>query len=388
MSQKLTDSIVKSLPIPASGNKVHYDSGVKGFGCRVTAAGGRAFILNYRTRQQRERRFTIGSFPEWKTAAARQEAVELKKRIDRGEDPLAEIQSGRDAPTVADLCARYLEEHAPKKRTQADDARAINTFVLPAMKHLKVAEVTFSDVDGLHRKITKRGTAIRANRVVSLLSKMLRLAIRWGWRSDNPASGIEKNPEQKRERYLSGAELDALTKALVEHDDQQAANIIRLLLLTGARRGEVLTATWDQFDLTEGVWTKPSSHTKQKKSHRVPLSAPARQLLSELPCEGSYVFPGRHHGHREGIRKAWDAICQRAGISGARIHDLRHTYASLLASSGLSLPVIGALLGHTQTQTTQRYAHLLDDPLRKATETVGAIISPTTKAEIHKLRGS
>jgi integrase len=392
MSQKLTDTIVKSLPIPARGNKVHYDSAVKGFGCRVTAAGGRAFVLNYRTRQGRERRFTIGSFPEWKTAAARQEAEELKKRIDRGEDPLAEIQAGRDAPTVADLCARYLEEHAPKKRTHDDDVRVINNFVLPAMKHLKVAEVTFSDIDGLHRKITKRGTAIRANRVMSVLSKMFSLAIRWGWRADNPASGIEKNPEHKRERYLSSAELDALTKVLAEHEDQQAANIIRLLLLTGARRGELLTATWDQFDLTEGVWTKPSSLTKQKKTHRVPLSAPARQLLAELHVGAdalAYVFPGRHgHGHREGVRKAWDAICQRAGITGVRVHDLRHTYASLLASSGLSLPVIGALLGHTQTQTTQRYAHLLDDPLRQATERVGAIISPSTKAEIHKLRGS
>jgi integrase len=390
MSQKLTDSMVRALPAADTGNRVHYDSAVKGFGCRVTAAGSKAFILNYRTRQGRERRFTIGSFPEWKTAAARQEAEALKKRIDRGEDPLAEIQAGRDAPTVADLCTRYLEEHAPKKRSEADDKRIIDTFVLPTMRHLKVAEVTYSDIDGLHRKITKRGTPTRANRVASLLSKMFALAIRWGWRADNPAKGIERNTEQKRERYLSGAELDALTRALAEHEDQQGANIIRLLLLTGARRGEVLSATWDQFDLAEGVWTKPGATTKQKTSHRVPLSAPARQLLAELHTNttSAYVFPGRLGGHREGVRKAWDALCAKAGISGVRVHDLRHTYASLLASSGLSLPVIGALLGHTQTQTTQRYAHLLDDPLRQATEHVGAIISPSTKAEIHKLRGA
>jgi integrase len=384
MSQKLSDTIVKRLPIPESGNRITYDSEVAGFGARVTAANAKAFILNYRTRAGRERRYTIGSFPEWGTAAARKHAIELRKQIAVGEDPLAEIEAGRDAKTVADLCARYLEDHAPKKRSQAADVHAIDAFILPAMKHLKVADVTFSDIDGLHRKITKNGKPIRANRVVALLSKMFSLAIKWQWRTGNPAAGIEKNPEEKRERYLSGAELEVLTKALAEHEDQQAANIIRLLLLTGARRGEVLSATWDQFDLTEGVWTKPSSHTKQKKSHRVPLSAPARQLLDGIPQEGPYVFPGLHQGHREGVRKAWAAICQKTGISDCTIHDLRHTYASVLASKGLSLHLIGALLGHTKTATTARYAHLSDDPLRQATETAGAIITGKPSAEIRK----
>jgi integrase len=383
MSQKLTDSIVKSLLIPASGNRIYYDLAVKGFGCRVTAAGGRAFILNYRTRAGRERRYTIGSIPEWKTGAAREEAEVLKKRIDRGEDPLAEIQAGRDAPTIADLCARYLDEHAHKKRSESDDIRVVNRFILPAMRNLKVADVTFSDIDGLHRKITKSGTATRANRVVSLLSKMFSLAIRWGWRADNPAKGIERNPETKRDRYLSGDELARLTRALGEQADQQAANVIRMLLLTGARRGEVLNADWDQFDLANGVWTKPGATTKQKTAHRVPLSAPARQLLTEIHATKGPVFPGCTADH---LKRVWEAICRRAEITGVRIHDLRHTYASLLASSGLSLPVIGALLGHTQTQTTQRYAHLLDDPLRQATETVGAIISGKPVAEVHDIR--
>jgi integrase len=391
MADKLSDAFVKALLAPATGNKVYYDSAVKGFGCRVTAAGARAFVLNYRTRLGRERRYTIGSFPEWRAGSAREQAVELKKRIDRGEDPLADIEAGRRAKTMADLCKRYMEEHAPKKRpsAQTDDQRIIDNFILPIMKHLKVAEVTYSDVDGLHRKITKRGTKHRANRVVALLSKMFNLAIRWTWRTDNPAKGIERNQEQKRQRYLSGTELDALTKALTDYHDQQAANIIRLLLLTGARRGEVLTATWDQFDLTEGVWTKPGATTKQKTTHRIPLSAPARSLLAELHAiaTGEYVFPGRSGGHRENVRDAWAELCQKAGISGARVHDLRHTYASLLASSGLSLPVMGALLGHTQTQTTQRYAHLFDDPLRAATERVGAVVTGKPSAEVHKLRG-
>src|SRR5262249_33962361 len=167
MSQRLSDSIVKTLPAPAKGNRIFYDDLVKGFGCRVTAAGSRAFILNYRTRGHRERRYTIGSHPDWKVAGARAEAAELKKRIDRGEDPLADLEADRDAKTVADLCARYQEDHLPKKResSQGDDKSMIDREILPAMKHLKVTEVTFSDIDGLHRKITRRGKPHRANRV-------------------------------------------------------------------------------------------------------------------------------------------------------------------------------------------------------------------------------
>jgi hypothetical protein len=206
MRQRLTDSIVKTLETPASGNRIHYDADLKGFGCRVTAKGARAFILNYRTRTGRERRYTIGSFPDWKTSAAREEAGRLKKLIDVGHDPMAEVEADRDAKTVADLCKRFEEDHLDKVReTTARDYRAIiANEIKPAMKHLKVAEVTYSDVDALHRKITKRGAPGRANRVIALVSKMFNLAIRWGWRTDNPAKGIERNPETPSgDRYLS-----------------------------------------------------------------------------------------------------------------------------------------------------------------------------------------
>ncbi len=407
------------LAAPEKGNKIYYDADVKGFGCRVTANGARAFVLNYRTRAGRERRYTIGSYPEWSVSAARTEAGELKKRIDRGEDPMAEVEADRNGKTVADLCDRYIEEHLPKKRASSaqDDRTMIRRYIMqddpkaakiePQLKHLKVAAVTFSAIDGLHRAITRRGHPYQANRVLALFSKMFSLAIRWQWRTDNPCKGVERNQEEKRHRYLSPAELTKLTKALAEYKDQQASNIIRLLLLTGARRGEVEAAKWAQFDMTEGVWTKPGSTTKQKTLHRVPLSAPARQLLSELRAEAEreakkkgrdvseYVFPGRGaKGHRVELKKDWRELCIAAGIVGietvkdargkertviaptARIHDLRHTYASVLASAGLSLPIIGALLGHSQPQTTARYSHLFDDPLRQATERVGAVVMP------------
>jgi len=392
MSQRLTDAIIKGLPVPPTGNKITYDTDVAGFGIRITKSGARAFVLNYRTRAGRERRYTIGPFgKEWSTAAARTRAAELKRKIEAGADPLADVQSERDAPTVADLCDRYREKHLPKKRptSQVDDNGMIAQHIRPTLGNRKVASIDFTDIDDLHRKLTRgtkqrRGTPHRANRVVALLSKLFALSIRWGWRADNPVKGVERNPENRRQRYLTEAELERLVQALAAHEDQEAANIVRLLLLSGARRGEVLAARWEDFDLEGGVWTKPGATTKQKTEHRVPLSAPARQLLAELRDTADnnavYVFPGRGgEGHRTDLKKPWSAICRQADISGLRLHDLRHSYASFLVSSGLSLPVIGALLGHTQPSTTQRYAHLQDDPLRQATERVGALMTSAGK---------
>lgn len=380
MGQKLADAVVRALPIPSSGNVITYDTEVKGFGCRVTSGGSRAFVLNYRNRAGRERRITIGQFPDWGTGPARQEAKRLKQGIDRGEDPLAEVEADRGAKTVADLADRFREEHLGKKRpsTAKNYGILLDKFILPALRHHKVAEVTYSDIDGLHRKITKSGAPYQANRSLAVLSKMFALAIKWRWRDDNPAKGIERNPEEKRHRYLSPSEVARLGEALDRLEDRQAANIIRLLLLTGARSGEVMGAKWEDLDLGASVWTKPGSTTKQKTLHRVPLSAPARQLLIEIRADaggGKFVFPGRGSDHRVEIRPAWRAACAAAGLSGVRIHDLRHTYASLLASSGKSLPIIGALLGHSQPATTARYSHLLDDPLREATEGVGALLT-------------
>jgi integrase len=389
MASKLTDAVVKALPLPAKGSRIFYDLGVKGFGIRITSAGARAFILNYRTRLGRERRFTIGSFPDWQTGAARTEAAELKRQIDRGGDPLGEIKAGRAAPTVADLCARFEAEYLPRKRpsTQQTYKQQIAAEIIPALGQLKVANVTFADIDDVHRAITKRGRPYRANRVLALLSRMFSMAIRWHMRVDNPCKGIERNQEHKRRRYLSADELTRLAKALDEHSDQQSADTIRLLLLTGARRGEVLQARWDDFDLTSATWRKPGATTKQKTEHEVPLSSAAVQLLADLrqrvPHDAGLLFPAADGSHRRALKRdAWASICRAASLKGARLHDLRHTYASVLASAGLSLPIIGQLLGHTTPTTTARYAHLFDDPLRAAAERAGAIISGADPAEV------
>ena len=388
MAHKLTDATIKKLPAPATGNRLYFDEAVKGLALRVTAAGSRAFVLDYRTQSGRQRRYTIGTFPDWSATGARTEAKRLKAEIRaNGADPMGSLEASRGEPTMTDLAARYLEEHAIKKRpaSREDAERVFRLFALPAFGHHKVAEISFSDCDGLHRKITRSGTATRANRVIALLSKAFNLSIKWGWRSDNPCRGIERNQEVKRHRYLTAAEIERLTVALAAYPDQDAANIIRMLLLTGARRGEALTARWQDFDLEAGVWTKPAGATKQKTMHRVPLSAPARQLLAGLDQQGIYLFPGRHGGPRPDIKKPWAAICKAAKLDGVRVHDLRHSFASILAGSGLSLPIIGALLGHSNPSTTQRYAHLLDSPLRSAVETAGAIITAQPAATVTEM---
>ena len=344
---------------------------------RVTAGGARAFILNYRV-GGRERRYTIGGYPDWSVAAAREEAKRLKRLIDRGHDPMGARHDERAAPSMADLADRYMEEHAVRKvlRAQQDDRAMLEKLVIPAIGRLKVHDVRHEDIDRLHQEVS-RTRPIRANRMAQMLSRMFTLAVRWEYRSDNPVKGLDRNPEPRRNRYLTGEELQRLIAVLATHKNQRCANVIRLLLFTGARRGEVMNATWDQFDLNAGIWTKPSTHTKQKKEHRVPLSAPTIQLLSELkeksgpsPC----VFPGRNGRPLTEIKTFWAGVCRMAELRDCRIHDLRHTYASILASAGLSLPVIGALLGHTQPNTTARYSHLFDEPLREAAERVSSAL--------------
>ena len=385
MSTRLTDADVKRLKAPTKGNKITYDDTVKGFGARVTAAGARSFILGYRTRTGQQRRYTIGSFPDWQTTAAREEAKRLKREIDSGSDPLAEIAEQKAAPTVDDLIERVTEEHLPRKKphTQAQYLRMFRLHIRPALGRLKVAEVRFADTDSLHRRITRNSGPAVANRCMALLSRCFTLAIKWEWRETNPVKGIERNVEVPRKRYLSADELKRLIDILDRDSDQQAADILRLLLLTGARKSEVLAMKWEDVDLRAGTWSKTAHLTKQKRDHVTPLSGPAIELLTALrrrTNSPTWVFPANGPnpskcGHRVMIWQSWLAIRKAAGITNLRIHDLRHSFASQLASSGASLALIGQLLGHTQPQTTARYAHLFDDVQREAVERVGKLLT-------------
>jgi integrase len=409
----LTDRTIRTLPVPATGAVITYDASLPGFGIRVTAKGIRAFVLNYVV-NGRERRMTIGRFPTWSATAAREEARALRRKIEAKIDPLDEqeaqlraAEAARAAPTMQALFDRYAAEHLPRKapRSAADDRSIWQQLILPRLGSMKVDAIQPSDIDALHAEISAT-RPVRANRMVEVVRKAFNLAIRWGWRANNPASGVHRNHEDRRARYLSPAEILRLSEALKGHPGRVAANAIRLLMLTGARRSEVLGARWEMFDLSSGVWVKPSAHTKQRLEHRVPLSAAATELLKEMKAGGGgpHVFPGADGNPRTDLKRTWLSVCRKADLAEqvpkrnrrgqvlvddrgqrimtwratVRIHDLRHTYASILASQGLSLPIIGALLGHTQPQTTARYAHLLDDPLRAATERAAAVMTNTT----------
>lgn len=390
---RITAHIVKALDPPASGNRVVWDSDLTGFGVRITAAGSVSFVLRYVV-DGRERRFTIGKHPDLSASAARERATVLRGRITMGEDPLEARREARKAATVAELCDDYLERHArPKKRKSSveGDEHLIAAYIKPKLGARKAVSINRRDLDEIHQSLSHH--PYQANRLLALVSKMFSLAVAWGLRADNPAKGIERFGEDRRVRWLSADELGALSRALAAHKDGRVTNAIRLLILTGARRGEVLSATWDQFDLARGVWTKPSHHTKQKRTEHVPLSGPARLLVSEMRAAAAkslggeeyllsvpHLFPGDADGKPlQVIKRSWKTICRLAGLEGVRIHDLRHTYASHLVSGGHSLPLVGRLLGHTQVATTQRYAHLADDPLRKASDDFGRIFQKAGK---------
>ncbi len=389
--EPLTAQIIKDLIAPKSGNRIRFDShpGPVGLGIRITANGHRAFVFSYTVRHTgKERRYTIGPFPSWSIADARKEAKRLRREVDLGNDPLADIAAARDAETVADLIARFDSEHLSNREktrasTAADYRRMIRVHIAPALQKLKVADVTYNDISALHTKVTKAGHRVRANACIRVCSKMFSLAIRWGMRADNPCKGIEKNKEYKRLRYLKDDELPRLLAALASHPKKENADVIRLLTFTGARRGEALGMRWADVDLIAGTWSKPASSTKQKEDHEVPLSAPVKQLLTEIRDQQSrnkralpeHVFSGAGTGrHVVDIKRSWAAITKAAGLENLRVHDLRHSFASELVSGGKSLALVGALLGHSDPSTTMRYAHLKMSPQRDAVEQVGAVI--------------
>lgn len=386
-SVRIKDQLVRELDAPAKGNKIVYDDKISGFGVRVTAAGRRSFILNYYFKG-RERRITIGAYPEWTVLAARKRAEEFRLKIVNGIDPLEEKQSAYAAPTMRELFKRYDVEYLPRlaPRTAADIRSMFAKIILPRLGAKKVEDVTFSDCEALHRMVSK-DRPVRANRVHEVLRRGFNLALKWGWVTENPAARVERNTEHKRARYLAPEEIARLVEALDTHPQRTSCAAIKFMLLTGCRRGEALGARWDQFDPALRVWVKPAATTKQRREHRVPLSSMASGVLQErraardaLPAsdplgQSPFVFSGDEGRALVDVKRTWAAVSKVAGLGNTRMHDLRHTFASIAVSQGQSLPVIGAMLGHTQPQTTARYAHLFDDSLLNAAEMVGSAIN-------------
>jgi len=414
----LTLKNIASIPTPEKRTE-YWDNEVPGFLLRVGPSGPKVFYLVYRNRQGEKRRLKIGNLGILTPEKARDKAIILKGKIHDGIDPVAEKakeiaeeaeakrakeEAKRRALTLDQFFETYMDHHAKVKKKKTSwvmDEYNWKKYLKPMMGNLALESISKADIIRMQTALKKH--PVTANRCFALISTVLSFAEEWEARpiGSNPCRGIEKFAEESRKRYLTGPELARLFKSIDEleakwhepdpegadkkqdRDDRispEAAAAIRLLILTGCRRGEILTLRWLNVDLDDKCLRLPDSKTGAKIVY---LNSMAVELLQRLKCTGEYVIPGRRHGKpMVNLSKPFKRVIDKAGISDLHIHDMRHSFASVAAGLNLGLPVIGKLLGHTQAQTTQRYAHLLDNPLRAATEAIGEEISKAMRGGV------
>ncbi len=327
------------------------DTSVKGLTLRV-GKQTKGWYLSYRSRSGKRRRPRIGYYPTIRLTEAREIARSLLVRVYAGEDPSEEWSLyGRNGMTVAELCDRYLEKHAPKKKTARNDKSQIDKHIRPALGDILVPNVDFHHIEKLHARISLTAPTA-ANRVVSLLSKMFTLAERWGLRDvgSNPCRFVSRNRERKRKRYATDEEMQAISEALAELAKQHplAVDAIRLLILTGARRGEIAGRVLNRADRN----TLFVADTKTGDDRTIFLPEAAVDLIEERGLDG-VEMPCVYH-----VTHVFQRVCGWAGVVDMRLHDMRHSFASVALSKGVSLAQIGELLGHSSPTTTARYAHL------------------------------
>lgn len=387
----LTQKFISTIPTPEKGAKIYWEDGL---GLRVTSKGKRSFVYKYYF-DGRPRTYTIGPFPAYSISAARDQKNKLAVEIKEGLDPLEEKEKRYKSPTLHELADHFMDEHVPKycrPLTEKEYKRLLDNFILPLLGKYKCIALKRSDIKSLHNNLSK--TPYQANRCLGVVRKILNYGMELEYLGRNVAMGIKKFPESKRERWLDKNELNTLINALRSHENQRMARVILLLIYTGARKSEVLGATWDMFNLDDGLWTKPSHHTKQKRLHHIPLNLIALEILKEIRNEQEtlaqlsrmgipmFVFPGDVPDKPlQEIKRLWDKVRKNTELTDIRLHDLRHTYASHLVSNKVPLQIVGQLLGHTEMQTTMRYAHLADSALKEATDCFEQIFSNDKDSE-------
>ncbi len=391
-----------------------WDTEDRGFGLKVCPSGKKVYLVQVR-HKGRVRRFTIGPHGRWTPDQARKEARVLLGQLAQGIDPAA--QKRRDeaqSMTVAKLCDVYLAEGVSTKKesTIAIDRGRIARHIKPALGRIPMRELTRADIErarddiasgkyAVDEKTGPRGRARvtggqgTATRALGLLGAILQFAVDREWLEMNPARGVKSFKDRKVQRLLTSTEMGDLARALenAEGESPYAVAAIRLLMFTGCRKGEILNLRWDYVDLERGMLNLPDTKTGHRE---VFLSPPAIDLMKALPrmAGNPHVICGDKPGAPlVNLRKPWVRIQTAAGLSGIRLHDLRHTFASMAAGSGHSLQMIARLLGHRDLRTSQRYATLTEDPVRRAGNATAEAISaamerkPTAKVlEIRKTR--
>lgn len=363
------------------------DSELKGFGARRQA--DRTVYFLRVTVKGRLRWLTIGPHGNpWTPTTARQEALRLKVAITDGDDPVLARDKERRELTFAEVAERFKAEHICKLkvRTAETYVRLLDHFLVPSFGRRRINDIDLNDISGFH---ARHGTTPRqANALLAVMSKVLNWAADRHWREagTNPCPKIKKYRQLPRERYLSEDELGRLGQALQEAEVSRrispyAAAAIQLLLLTGARLSEILTLKWDYLHLDRGLILLPDSKTGAKP---LTLNEAAIEVLMKVPrlASNPFVIVGMVPGsHIVNLQKPWRRVRAAAGLDDVRIHDLRHSFASVAASAGGSLLLIGKLLGHSQAQTTARYAHLADNPVRALNRDVGERIARSLKGK-------
>ena len=367
---RLTKRTVEALT-PRARDYIVFDDEVKGFGVRILPTGKRTYLVQYRS-GGRTRRVKIGRHGVLTAEEARTKAKELLGAVAKGDNPAHEISTHRGAPTVATVCERFYHDHVLqrcKPATQREYRRSIDLFIKPAFGAFKIVDVTRADIAALHHRL--RDKPYQANRTLGVLSKMFNMAEIWGLRADgsNPCKHVPKYPEHKRETFLSTAELTQLGQVLTTARENGTESIFvvtafQLLILTGCRLSEIQKLQWSF--VRGGYLHLPDSKTGAR---RIPLPLVAQEILDQLPRQpdNDYVIVGELPGQPiTDLQRPWRRLRKHAGLEHVRIHDLRHTYASNALMQGLSIAMVGKLLGHSQIQTTMRYLHLADDPVRTA----------------------
>jgi integrase len=405
---KLTRRTLTALP-KVDKTTVFYDTDLKGFGLKAFPSGALSWIVEYRPgaggRGISKRRMVLGSAKTIPPEEARGRASGILAEVRLGGDPAANRTEARAAESVRDLLTSFMDNHVRTKR-KARTAKLfdgyINNHILPNLGTKKAPTLSRADVERLHNAIGKTNP-VTANRVLALIGA----AYAYGLRSAllpkqtvNPTKGIEKFPEETRERFLSDVELARLGDSIrlaettgisweTKSDESKhvpkkpenrvsiigphAAAAIRLLIFTGARLREILDLQWGHVDLQRGLLFLPDSKTGKKT---IVLGAAAIIILDTLPRVGKFVIAGNDNDKpRSDLQRPWAVVSKQAGLAGLRLHDLRHSFASVGVGSGLGLPILGKLLGHTNAKTTERYAHLAADPLRRASDAISGAIA-------------
>ena len=376
---RLTKRTVEALE-PRTGDYFEWDAELRGFGVRVLTTGRKTYLVQYRA-GGRTRRVKLGTHGAITADQARTKAKETFGDIAKGENPAEVIRTERRAPTLAAACDRFLLDHVAvrcKPKTEHEYRRTIEKIIKPKLGTHRLGDITRADISKLHHEL--RDTPYQANRVLSILSKLFNCCELWGLRAEgaNPCRLIAKYPERKRERFLGASEIKELGRVLdaCQADGSETAHVcaaFRLLALTGCRLREIQTLKWDY--IAGGYLNLPDTKTGARK---IPLTPEAQSVLATVPRleDNPHVIVGEVKGqHITDLERPWRRIRKRAGLEEVRIHDLRHTYASNALASGLPIEMVGKLLGHSNIQTTARYAHLADQAIRDAAVQVSTGLS-------------